>query len=226
MQFQKSNTAEIYRINSLNFKEYFVSENDVKAKWKRLRETFRKKLSEIPAPKSGDEGQLYNKIAWPYFNNLMFLKDQFQPRITSGNLCSPETITAAEENNSEEETVVDLEENSEDTVVADLNPDTPSSSASNPSYSVKRKRISKTDKIAEELLQTEKEKLAYLKEKEASRKRARDEPVDEDVAFFNSLLPHVQALQPHEKIAFRIKILQYLYDKNAPPVPEYTYTNL
>ena len=61
----------------------------VRAKWKSLRDKYRTTLASIPKPRSGDRGGLSCKVQWTYFASLGFLKDQFTPRLSTGNL--PET---------------------------------------------------------------------------------------------------------------------------------------
>ncbi|KAL1502877.1 hypothetical protein ABEB36_007955 [Hypothenemus hampei] len=64
----------------------------VRNKWKTLGDKFRTTLASIPKLKSGDAATNY-KVEWKYFQNLLFLKDQFVPRNHSGNF----------QNNTEEE---------------------------------------------------------------------------------------------------------------------------
>ncbi|KAF2887618.1 hypothetical protein ILUMI_18555, partial [Ignelater luminosus] len=58
----------------------------VRNKWKALRGKLRITLAFLPKPRSEDEGDMLLKSHWKYFNNLLFLKDQFTTRASTGNL--------------------------------------------------------------------------------------------------------------------------------------------
>ncbi|KAF6215850.1 hypothetical protein GE061_000185 [Apolygus lucorum] len=65
-------------------------EEEVKAKWKNLRDNFNKELKKIPTQRSGDGGEQENYFEypgkWQHFTQLLFLKDVLIPRVTEGNL--------------------------------------------------------------------------------------------------------------------------------------------
>lgn len=65
------------------------TETLVKTKWKNLRDTFRRELRKIPAPRSGDAADAIHEVTWPYYKYLLFLKDQFISRNRGSNIeCS------------------------------------------------------------------------------------------------------------------------------------------
>ncbi|XP_053958793.1 transcription factor Adf-1-like [Anastrepha ludens] len=68
--------------------EIKVPKEDLKKKWKYLRDQFRSELRKFPTPKSGDADDTASQITstWPYFQSLLFLKDQMKYRNLSGNL--------------------------------------------------------------------------------------------------------------------------------------------
>lgn len=148
---------------------------------------------------------------------MLFLRENFEPRTTSGNLNSSETVSETEENF----------ENISDSEEAD-NPSTPisetSESISNtqpPSRSVTqssstapdslgyRKRARPTDVIGSQIVELEKEKLRMRKEKELQSSNKHDE----DVAFFTSLLPHVRRMDPINKMTFRIEVQKLVMER-------------
>lgn len=45
-----------------------------------MRDTFRKELNKLPKTRSGQEGEVAKESKWPYFQNMLFLKDQFTGR--------------------------------------------------------------------------------------------------------------------------------------------------
>ena len=61
-----------------------ISENDLRKKWKYLREKFSSDYSKRLVGKSGDTTNSYPSSKWPYFQQLMFLKDIVQTRASSG----------------------------------------------------------------------------------------------------------------------------------------------
>lgn len=104
------------KINKLNFLFAVVN---VKRIWKSLKETFAKKLASIPVKRSGakanDDG---DQCDWLFFQSLLFLKDQFTPRYTSGNLSTEDISSEILENSIQDlthdlqlNTIEELEEN-------------------------------------------------------------------------------------------------------------------
>lgn len=71
----------------------------VKSKWKYLRDNFRKELAKLPVSHSGDSGGEEESSRWPHFKTLLFLKDQFIPRRSTGNLTNKSRTTSSQDNN-------------------------------------------------------------------------------------------------------------------------------
>ncbi|XP_031358174.1 uncharacterized protein LOC116181869 [Photinus pyralis] len=205
---------------------FFFTSNFTLAKshWKRLRETFKKKLLEMPSKRSGDgvEDDDSEHSDWPYFQSLLFLKDQCLPRQSTGNFDTIETETF-------EETEVDHVANSTDEFTSEVEsqPTTPhsaqisrSSTPLSPSATalpkkMKTQKVGKiTDTIGEGLLKAEQEKIAYLKKREENRFK---KEMDEDESFFNSLLPYVRVFNPRQKIKFRIAVMKLLEEEIPGP---------
>lgn len=201
---------------------FYLLVDTAKKTWKVLRQQFKIHFDKLPLPKTGDPAP-EDEVDWPYFKSLLFLRDVFEKRPTSGNL--PET---------EGEPDVDEEDDREN---VDLTSPTPTPSSSSPSvehYSAStsrtkttksssaeapttpknpdnlgyRKRYAPMEMIGKGLLDIEKEKMKIRKEKEM----AAVDKNDEDVAFFASLLPHVRKLSPVKKLQFRTKIQQLLLE--------------
>lgn len=63
--------------------------------------------------------------------------------------------------------------------------------------------------IYDALLKTDEEKFTYLKRKE-ERKQQKHNEINEDMAFFHSILPHVKGLDAKKRMKFRISVLQLL----------------
>ncbi|XP_075163331.1 transcription factor Adf-1-like [Haematobia irritans] len=64
--------------------------DQLKKKWKGLRDQFRNEFKKNPAARSGDLGisekEYNNYVVWPHYKSLLFLKDQIKPRKSTGNL--------------------------------------------------------------------------------------------------------------------------------------------
>lgn len=57
----------------------------IKTKWKSFKDNFRKELKKTPKPKPGDEAP-GKKSKWVYFEELEFLMDVMEQRITISNI--------------------------------------------------------------------------------------------------------------------------------------------
>lgn len=62
------------------------SEDAVRQKWRGLRDTFRKEIAKLDQKRNGDSGDDEPQSKWHYFKQLLFIKDQFTPRTTTGNI--------------------------------------------------------------------------------------------------------------------------------------------
>lgn len=197
---------------------------ELKKKWKNLRDKYRIELSKTPNKKSGDgtdadvlsddddinhesedESQVFS--SWPYFNSLSFLKDQFTPRQNKGNLTSPQsesTQSICSPNSVQSSTdpaMLDPED--------ELFEDGTSRTSSMPSSSG-LKRTEKYRKqlrpVAEndykrELLQLEEKKLKLLE----------GESNNKNMAFFESLIPHLAKLSDAKQMLVNMEIQQIVY---------------
>ncbi|KAF5298254.1 hypothetical protein FQR65_LT09765 [Abscondita terminalis] len=204
-----------------------------KNKWKYLRDTFRKELAKIPKPKSGDAGTFTLESRWKYFKMLLYLRDQFTPRKSISNLTSASktkqisSVSATVSTNDDEmdddsegtEKEVDDETTARTTdTVSECDTQTndyllsPGSSTSGveaskePRVSLgrRRKRKSSSDLIGKALLNVETEKLKILEAKQT--KSPTMPTMNEDMHFFESLLPHVIKMNPLRKLQFRGKV--------------------
>ncbi|XP_028128185.1 uncharacterized protein LOC114324524 isoform X2 [Diabrotica virgifera virgifera] len=152
-----------------------------KMRWKNLREMFLTKIADTP---SGDAFAEEHR-SWPYFESLLFLKDQRIARRSKGDFPKQEdeTSTLSSEGRDDEGEAPDMGELffSQDT--ADFS-----------------REISP---------------LHTSEFQPFPKKLKKDTEIDEDEAFFKSILPHVKALTPKEKIKFRINVMQLL-DNELP----------
>nr|CAH7769435.1 unnamed protein product [Callosobruchus chinensis] len=178
--------------------------------------------SSRPSCSDGAEVSDSRQPNWQYFNSLLFLKNQCVPRKSTGNF----EITDSETFQTTEDTELDNALSSMEEIVSETEsrPTTPCSLSNSqhvtpvaPALKKARtqKTVKKTDAVGEALLMAEQEKIAYLKRKEEIRSKREEKELDEDEAFFKSILPYVKAMHPKQKLRFRIQVLQ-LVDSEVP----------
>ncbi|KAK4885028.1 hypothetical protein RN001_001299 [Aquatica leii] len=183
-----------------------------KSQWKRLRQTFMKKLSEQPIKRSGDGVENDSKTPdWLFFSSLLY---SCVPRETEGNFNN-------DDDGSGNETSDETSSQAPSSVAESVALSTPGSPRSSPTPVTKKaKRSAKKDCIGEPLMTAEREEIEYLKRREENRKskeamielNSTRKEVDEDESFFKSILPHIRQFSPKTKMQFRIKVLQLVQD--------------
>ncbi|XP_039281581.1 transcription factor Adf-1-like isoform X2 [Nilaparvata lugens] len=188
----------------------------VKIAWKNLRQEFYKQLNK--STRSGDES------SWQFFNDLLFLKDQFLPRRSIENL-SPLPDDAYTEVNEPMDSLLEVDSSSEindATMDSTMSPDVSDNSLPVEEYTRTgfKRRITTQARIGQELVNLEKEKLELKINKIDGINKN-----DEDVGFFNSLLPHVKTLGPRKKMMFRMKVQELLFDMAYSAEHESSYNN-
>ncbi|CAH1998322.1 unnamed protein product [Acanthoscelides obtectus] len=119
-----------------------------------------------------------------------------------------ESNTDAEQSTSTSITNV-MSNNSESQDVA-ATTSTVSDATSSSKYSVSqtgyKRRLTLQIEIGRQLVDIEKEKLALRANKISQ------DPIDDDIGFFNSLLPYVKKLAPRDKLKFRMDMQNYLLE--------------
>ncbi|XP_046674731.1 uncharacterized protein LOC124363526 [Homalodisca vitripennis] len=187
---------------------------------KNLRQEFGKQLRKTL--KSGSAAPDEPSSHWPYFESMLFLTDQFIPRPSSGNIATnyDDSSVIVSEDGEEEGNGDDIQIEQLETIV--LAPNHPTNEVSGKLTNVAESRnVSKTKTgyikrvtpqtvIGQQLLELEKEKLKMKQNKAA------ENPNDEDIGFFNSLLPHVRKLSPRDKLRFRMQVQEILFDMAYP----------
>lgn len=229
----------------MKLRAFCFTGDKVKAKWKYVREQFRRELAKQGKPRSGDAAGVKVESNWKYFKELLFLKDQFTPRQTTSNL---KIATPNSPESQIEETEIDLDSpilspESEDigtetpttptpSNLSTLSPTsstvatkTPASLGSEPKVIIpSRKRLRQGELIGTALLNIERDKMKLLQEKRANK----EIPLDEDRHFFESLIPHIKKMDPVTKLQFRSKVqdlvIDYSYNRPSTLSSRY-YTN-
>lgn len=197
------------------FTSYFqFSADAVKKKWKNLRNSFGKELRKIPEGRSGNEGPLNFETytTWPYFDSMLFLKDQMRSRKSGGNL--PVDDDDVEEMDLQENELRAVPDEPNEVCNPDLSEiDSVIESIPQPSFHRSNRPVKRSAQL--QLIAIEARKLKLLERKVGKSNTCDD---DEDGAFFKSLLPHVRKLEPEEKLEFRMEIQsvvqKYVYKKN------------
>lgn len=184
----------------------------VKTKWRNLRDTFRVILAKCKGAPSGSSGDLCVQPTWPYYQQMLFLKDHMQHRPSSGSLqkSTKVSISAARSHaNSEVADMLDIEilDSSDfDIPFSSFGSQEDIESSTNEVFSPVPKKKNKKTHWTDQIVEIEQNKLEIFKE----RANAENEENDEDWHFFKSMMPHMKAIAPKEKLSCFIKIQQII----------------
>ncbi|XP_062140837.1 uncharacterized protein LOC133849029 [Drosophila sulfurigaster albostrigata] len=167
-----------------------------KAKWKNLKDTYRRTLQKLPRLPSGSEAQTFN-VKWPYLELMSFLKKTVAPDPTEGNL--------QQDDESMNDMLSDMLHEDESNM----------SMMSTTSTSMVAKSTPRKRKInmETEFLEIEKERLEMLRNQIGKEKETDEENKNEDLLFFKSLLPCFQKFTDIEKLEIRNEIQNILIVK-------------
>lgn len=194
----------------------FIAGDNVQKKWKYLRDYFRNEATKIKPIRSGDAGNQDVSPCWPYYKQLLFLKDQIKNRNSTGNLSAKqqiETIEVGEDGEVEDAESVEVEEDRGIVEVEGVGREKELSSVAGETVVEPRVKLDSrvrkrpNERIGEALLNVEKEKLQFLKEK-----REKKDSKNEDMLFFGSLMPHIQKIPPEMKLLFRNKVSELVQE--------------
>ncbi|XP_062541835.1 uncharacterized protein LOC134209825 [Armigeres subalbatus] len=218
LDVNNSNSTETLQVSSKQnenfpfdiFLFFFLAE-ETKKKWKSLRDAFGKELKKVPEKRSGDEAPLNYETytTWPYFDSMLFLKDQMRPRKSGGNLRVGDAETVENEDLHEGEPGMNRSYRND---VIDT-PETHDIKCTDETIPPPPHKYGKRGRAQQQLLAIEAKKLKLLEQK-VQKAVGGD---DEDEAFFKSLLPHVRKLPPEQKLLFRMDVQKAVH--------KYVYTN-
>lgn len=156
-----------------------ISGEIAKAKWRNLRDTFRKELSKIPTKRSGEEGGIITESKWAYFKCMAFLKDQFKKRELQGNVPVRSQPTSDDEDTPNTPTslppdpVEDEPESPSQIFVPPLNTKETSPPHSLPASQRKKSKVNNAS-AAQKLMKLEEEKLQIFKERNLASRSSED----------------------------------------------------
>lgn len=186
-----------------------------------MRDTFRKELHKLPKTRSGQEGGLAKESKWPYFQNMLFLKDQFTGRKLQSSIL--ETEINAEPGIDDEVPDDDFVVGTTENVAVDQNAgtaetehtETGKNSASSHFTCPPSKRVKTVKSNAiQQLLVIEQEKLNQFKERSEAYNQAKIKE-DADYHFLMSLLPYLRKVPEERKLIVRTKLQQVFCDEQA-----------
>ncbi|XP_062699096.1 uncharacterized protein LOC134284307 [Aedes albopictus] len=202
-------TEKLWRQIATNLGED-VTTDDIKKKWKTVRNQFGKELRKVPEGRSGDEAPLNYETytTWPHFESLLFLKDHMKPRKSGGNL-QPDGAETSRNANTQETGSDDTSDRNEIVEIPE-----PAEIDHTDEGDTRPQRRAPKRSAQHRLIDIEAKKLQLLEQKVRKGTTADDE----DEAFFKSLLPHVRKLPAEEKLLFRTEVQEvvhkFVYRKN------------
>ncbi|KAL4714329.1 hypothetical protein ACJJTC_009681 [Scirpophaga incertulas] len=204
-----------------------IAEDNLKKKWKNLKDGYRKELKKVPTFRSGSEGSDYQS-QWKYFEQLSFLKDEYMPTMGASNLIIEED-TEVSQATEDEPSPSSLHSSPPPPSVSPV-PSTSTSSlpptphlsgqqippqATTPrekeTQNSSRKPLKATE-IRAEYLEIEKKKLKLM-EADLAGGKEKDIPRSDDYHFLMSLLPEMEKLNVLQKMRLRNKFTQALMDE-------------
>lgn len=198
--------------------ELSCSSDTVRTRWKSLRDGFRKELKKVPKGSSADAGLEFSDYStWPHFRRLYFLKDQFASHSSSGDIAPKEKKILRDEQidtrdgGSENSEFSELDGASVDTL--DVKIETFDSLISNEQQATTNmescvakhstKRPYQSD-VGNAPARMDRPTLKVSEDEYKTR--------DEDVSFFESLIPHIKGLPPARKMLLRMKMQELIYN--------------
>lgn len=163
----------------------------------------------MPEKRSGDgASQSTWQSSWQYFVSLYFLKDQFTVRSSTGNMPDVGHDNIVHEDNTHSGVFESNMQDVDDSINVNQPPlpeETIEANAStHNNKGLKRKRQNDAD-IGTALIRIEENKLRVLE-------KQHQKTTDEDLSFFESLLPHIRTLTPQKKMLLRIKMQELVYN--------------
>nr|CAI5826740.1 unnamed protein product [Callosobruchus analis] len=179
-----------------------IEEEVLKKRWKHLKDQFRKELKKQPVLRSGAEADVWVST-WQYYDLMTFLKDEVLPAPTTGNLQELEESQVTQDTDETPE-IYDMDSDSNISLTSPRPQSSRSSSrqsSTTPSISLPKKRGS----TKEDYLEIEQTKLSLM-EKRIEIQNNSNLDKDDDMLYFQSLLPSMKKLTHIQKLKLRGKI--------------------
>lgn len=214
-------------------------------KWRGLRDTFRKELVKLQEKRSGGGAEEISS-KWQFFDNMLFVKDQFIPRKVTGNIPNNKiqedsTYDETEESEPSELAHSDNEQSRTDREInLGIEIETPSvtqpTSSKRPLIETDSQQTSTSFKKMKSVKDTTMQKLLAIEEKKLSHlqkgsQQYQQQHNDDDYYFALSLVPYIRQLPTHRKLFIRTKFQELLLIEHETlsrsqyiPQPQQTHT--
>ncbi|XP_077300958.1 uncharacterized protein LOC143921502 [Arctopsyche grandis] len=180
-----------------------IEEDALKKRWKHLKDQYRKEIKKQPVLRSGAESETWEST-WQYFNRMSFMKTEFTPASSTGNLTVNETESSHNTENTQTDTDIFDSVSSPDS----YHEQSPAGCSSfQPSSTSIGKRC-----IEDDMLEIEKKKLMLMEKHLKDSQQDENLKNDEDFLFLRSILPTMKKLNELQKLRFRGKINQWLLE--------------
>ncbi|CAH0728200.1 unnamed protein product, partial [Brenthis ino] len=180
-----------------------TSVDELKKKWRGLRDTFGKELKKNNNKKSGQTTATEPESKWPYFKLLLFLENSMSRRDLKSSVPSTSEISDGEDQDS-----------ANASSCSEYLPPSPSSGRYlKPNSELTPKKIFKSPKKKDKRRQPDEIDTRLLQIEEEKLKCFRESTNDPDAQFLMSLLPFLKDIPKHRKLIVRAKLQQVFIDE-------------
>lgn len=186
--------------------------SEAKAKWKGLRDSFRRELKKMPSKSTNKNW----RSKWVYFDSMIFLKDVMKFKDKESFQRSSESLDSDDESKKQNGSQTTCGRLSE----ADEKKDSSTRTTRSKSKTIPRKK--KRDIDSDYALMDAKKKKKRIKGENVEVKdnleedleeEDEDDDDDDDLSFFKSLLPYIRRLPPLRKLQVRSQYQSILIDE-------------
>ncbi|PNF13591.1 hypothetical protein B7P43_G18142 [Cryptotermes secundus] len=193
-----------------------ISVEDIKKRWRGLRDTFRKELKKCRDKRYGSGGDTSHEPKWAFFNQLWFLTDTVEPRSMTSSV--PDVLEDSNEMDTENNDFqsdstealssphqLDLENAAGPAQENDEGQQVNIPTAKNKTFKSPQKKKGKKRRVDydDKLLEIETKKLSYFEQSSKTKQ-------DSDYQFLTSLLPTLQAIPNERKLHVRMSLMNVI----------------
>ncbi|PNF27309.1 hypothetical protein B7P43_G02772 [Cryptotermes secundus] len=197
--------------------ELNCTSDTARARWKSLRDGFRKELKKVPKGRRGDADLESDYSTWPHFRRVYFLRDQFASHAITGDIPPKENKSSRDEQIDTRDGGLENSQFSEldgaSVDILDVKIENFEPLISN-EHQVTPNVESGTTKLSTKSSYQPDVGSASSRIERSALKVSEDEckTWDEDASFFESLIPHIKGLSPARKMLLRMKIQELIYN--------------
>lgn len=187
-------------------KQIILFSENLKMKWRGIRDYYRKELKKLEKPRSGDGADSHSTSNWPLFPLLSFLNDSMSTRPRTTNLESTRSEDALEPaqettENAGNDSITEFSPRAGPSQDITQNPKSTSTERNMQRQALKKKGA---DLYRQSMLELEAKKLKLLE-------RDLTEDEDDDLLFFKSMLKDFKSLPRERRMLLKIKFQEMLY---------------